>query len=139
MPLLASVGKKICLTRPNCISWEMDDDVVSRGTGDFPQGTSGINSHPPLRHMTCKKKHIHKVVSALSMEDIAAAVTSNASTFHPDIHQTHPHLPAPGPDKWTNSIDRPISSFKFLLQSSTEGKKDICARKREEFELLLQG
>ena len=45
----------------------------------------GINSHPPLRHMTCKKKHIRKVASALSMEDVAAAVTSDASTFHPDI------------------------------------------------------
>ena len=138
MPLSASVGKKICLTRPNCISWEMDDDVLPRYRG-FPSRNKWHKFTPPLRHMTCKKKHIHKVVSALSMEDIAAAVTSNASTFHPDIHQTHPHLPAPGPDKWTNSIDRPISSFKFLLQSSTEGKKDICARKREEFELLLQG
>ena len=37
--------------------------------------------------------------------------------------QRHPHLPAP--DRWTNSIERPISSFKFLLQNSMELNRNM--------------
>ena len=49
-------------------------------------------------------KHIRKVASALSMEDKAAAVHPTQALFTRTYHQTHSHLPAPRPDRWTNSI-----------------------------------